>query len=219
MKESFNIYHHFAGVFLPSWLHSLSGISAGAKLTYAVLAQQANSSGTTQLNFRMLEGALGESEGQIARYLLELERVNLIHAKRGNVNTEDVRIFFPQHEWYSGSIEPSCDSFTPLTSRASGENQPRLFAAERGETQTPVDQITTGLKPASPFRKRKRKRWFGRPRSRHTLETCLGFITYQKEVLGRRRIYDPEGLAESIFHTGEQDDEIDVWLAERTNAA
>ena len=73
MKESFNIYHHFAGVFLPSWLHSLSGVSAGAKLTYAVLAQQANSSGTTQLNFRMLEGALGESEGQIARYLLELE--------------------------------------------------------------------------------------------------------------------------------------------------
>jgi hypothetical protein len=219
MKESFNIYHHFGGAFVPSWLLSLSEIGAGAKLTYALLAQQANSNGFAQLNFRMLEGTLGESEGQIARHLLELERVNLIHAKRGNVNTEDVRIFFPQHEWYSGAAEPSRDSVAPEAGSAGGEAQPRLFAAEPAVTQTPVDRISNDQRPASPFRKRKRKRWFGRPRSRHTLETCLAFITYQKEVLGRRHIYDPQGLAESIFHTGEQDDEIEDWLAERADAA
>jgi hypothetical protein len=219
MKESFNIYHHFAGVFVPSWLLSLSEIGAGSKLTYALLAQQANSSGAAQLNFRMLEGTLGESEGEIARYLLELERVNLIHAKRGNVNTEDVRIFFPQHEWYSGAVEPSCDSLATPAGIFDEKTQPQLFASEPAGTQTPVDQISAGPKPVAPSRKRKRKRWFGRPRSRHTLETCLAFITYQKEVLGRRRIYDPQGLAESIFHTGEQDDEIEDWLAERASAA
>jgi hypothetical protein len=48
---------------------------------------------------------------------------------------------------------------------------------------------------------------------------CDWFITYQKEVLGRRSIYDPAGLADSIFHTGQQDDEIDDWLAEQMNAA
>jgi hypothetical protein len=211
MKESFNIYHHFAGVFLPSWLHSLSGVSAGAKLTYAVLAQQANSSGTTQLNFRMLEGTLGESEGQIARYLLELEGVNLVHAKRGNVNTEDVRIFFPQHGWFLGAAEGAGDSPAPAPN-GGGETQARLFAAEPVGAQVSAKQLPAGARPTSAHRQRKRKRWFGRPRSRHSLETCLGFITYQKEVLGRRRIYDPEGLAESIFHSGEQDDEINDWL-------
>jgi hypothetical protein len=32
-------------------------------------------------------------------------------------------------------------------------------------------------------------------------------------------IYDPEGLAESIYHTGKQDDEIDDFLVEQSNAA
>jgi hypothetical protein len=216
MKESFNIYHHFAGVFLPSWLHSLSGVSAGAKLTYAVLAQQANSRGTTQLNFRMLEGALGESEGQLSRYLLELEGVNLIHTKRGNVNTEDVRIFFPQHGWFSKAGEGAGDASAPAPT-SGAETQARLFAAEPAGAQAAVKQLSAVARPAS--RQRKRKRWFGRPRSRHTLETCLAFITYQKEVLGRQRIYNPQGLAESIFYTGEQDDEIDDWLSDRANAA
>ena len=69
------------------------------------------------------------------------------------------------------------------------------------------------------FLRDRRKRWFGRPRSRHSFETCLKFITYQKEVLGRRRIYDPEGLAESLYHTASQDDEISDWLDEQANAA
>jgi hypothetical protein len=37
--------------------------------------------------------------------------------------------------------------------------------------------------------------------------------------LGRRSIYDPDGLAESLFHTGSQDDEISEWLDEQANAA
>lgn len=86
-------------------------------------------------------------------------------------------------------------------------------------TPTLVDQISDGPRTASSFRKRKRKRWFGRPRSRHSLETCLKFVTYQKEVLGRRSIYDPEGLAESLYYTASQDDEISDWLEEQAEAA
>lgn len=218
MKDNFNIYHHFAGAFIPSWLLSRSEISAGAKLTYSMLAQQANSSGITQLNFRMLEGALGESEGQIARYLLELERAELVYAKRGNVNTEDVRIFFPHHPWIVGSIELS--PYTPISRVADRDSQPRLFAAEIATQQTAQEtQTMPDTNSASPSRQRKKKRWFGKPRSRHSFETCLSFITFQKEVLGRRRIYDPEGLAESIYFTGKQDDEIDDYLSEQKNAA
>jgi hypothetical protein len=220
MKDGFNVYYHFAGTFIPSWLLSRSEISAGAKLTYAMLAQQANSSGATQLNFRMLEGALGESEGQIARYLLDLERVGLVHAKRGNINIEDVRIFFPQHAWFTGAVELPNSLPGSSSNNVVKETQPQLFNVAAVSTLTTSErQAAAEAKSVSPFRQRKKKRWFGRPRSRHSLETCVGFITYQKEVLGRRSIYDPPGLAESIFHTGKQDDEIDDWLTEQANAA
>jgi hypothetical protein len=36
MKERFNIYYHFAGTFIPSWLLSRPEISAGAKLTHTL---------------------------------------------------------------------------------------------------------------------------------------------------------------------------------------
>lgn len=90
MKSQFNVYHFFAGSFVPAWLLSRQEVGAGAKLAYALLAQQANSSGFTQLNFRMQAVALGEDEGRLARYLMELEGVGLIQVSRGNVHTEDI---------------------------------------------------------------------------------------------------------------------------------
>ena len=39
------------------------------------------------------------------------------------------------------------------------------------------------------------------------------------EVLGRRSIYDPEGLAESLYHTASQDDEIADSSEEQAEAA
>lgn len=218
MKEpsQFNIYHQFAGCFLPYGLLALRKLNAGAKLCYSILAQQANARGTTQLNLPLAAAMLGESEDNIVRYLFELEESGLIESLRGNVNKEDVRISFTRHPWLTASGGPSG---SPLIS-SSTEAQPQLFAVEPVSSQIAPETISIAeKKPPQSSRSRRRKRWFGRPRSRHSLETCHRFITYQKEVLGRRGIYDPQGLAESIFHTGKQDEEIDEFLAEQANAA
>lgn len=221
MKENsqFNVFNQFAGCFIPHGLLSLRRVSGGAKLCYSMLAQQASARGTTQLNLQMLASSLGESVADIIRYLTELEESKLILSSRGNVNKEDVRIFFPHHPWLAGYPEPLRDSFVPAQVNPHTGTQPQLFTVESTSTQTAGGQAVADKKSIPASRSRRRKHWFGRPRSRHSLATCLGFIAYQKEVLGRRGIYDPEGLAESIFHTGKQDDEIDDWLAEQSNAA
>ncbi len=85
MKSNFNIYHFFAGAFIPFWLLSRQEIGAGAKLTYSPLAQRANSRGAPQLHLQMQAAALGEDEGQLSRHLMELEEVGLIHVSRGIV--------------------------------------------------------------------------------------------------------------------------------------
>lgn len=63
MKANLNVYHFFAGAFVPFWLLSRQEVGAGAKLTYASPAQQANSRGAVQLHFRVQAAALGEDEG------------------------------------------------------------------------------------------------------------------------------------------------------------
>ena len=222
MKETsqFNIFHQFAGCFVPHGLLSVRHLSAGAKLCYALLAQQANARGTTQLNLPLLAASVGESERVVIRYLVELEEAGLVGSSRGNVNKEDVRITFPRHPWLtrnSGAAQPTTAS---SLAQAAEETQPRLFAVESAlsDATTGAQADSTKKSPLS-SKPKKRKRWFGRPRSRHSFETCLKFVTYQKEVLGRRSIYDPEGLAESLYHTASQDDEISDWLEEQAEAA
>src|SRR5437588_187017 len=96
VKESsqFNIFHQFAGCFVPHGLLSVKNLSAGAKVCYAVLAQQSNARGTTQLNLPLLAASVGELERIAVRYLVELEESGLIESARGNVNKEDVRHSF-----------------------------------------------------------------------------------------------------------------------------
>jgi len=220
MKEQFNAFHQFAGCFIPYGLLSLKRLSVGAKVCYSLLAQQANARGTTQLNLAILVASLGESEANIVRYLTELEEMRLIESSRGNVNKEDVRISFPRHPWLLGYVEPPRESFAPSPTSDAKDPQPHLFAVESAlASATKEGQAIADKRPGQSSKQRRRRRWFGRPRSRHSLETCLSFIAYQKEVLGRRSIYDPEGLAESIYHTGKQDDDIDDYVAEQSNAA
>lgn len=204
---------------MPHGLLSIKKLSAGAKVCYAAMAQQTNARGVTQLNLPMLASTIGESEANAVRYLIELEESCLIESSRGNVNKEDVRISFPRHPWLTGYVKPLRASPGISLGNLTKEPQPQLFAVESALAEATEAEAAADKKPAQPSRSRRRKRWFGRPRSRHSLETCLSFIAYQKEVLGRRSIYDPEGLAESIFHTGKQDDEIDEWLVEQANAA
>lgn len=220
MNEQFNVFHQFAGCFVPYGLLSLKRLSAGAKICYSLLAQQANARSTTQLNLPMLAASLGESEANAVRYLTELEESGLIEASRGNVNKEDVRINFPRHPWLVEYIGSKRDSSAPAIASLDKDAQPHLFAVESELSQLGAGVATVADKrPSQTSRQKRRRRWFGRPRSRHSMETCLSFITYQREVLGRRGIYDPQGLAESIYHTGKQDDEIDDFLAEQSNAA
>src|SRR5256885_3256320 len=104
MRENFfNIYHLLAGSFVPYWLLSRREVSGGAKLAYSLLAQQANSRGATQLHSQMAAVSLGIDEGQLARYLMELEEVGLIQVSRGNLHPEDLRVYFPRHLWLIGS--------------------------------------------------------------------------------------------------------------------
>jgi hypothetical protein len=218
MREqiAFNVFDQFAGCFIPYGLLSLKKLSAGAKICYSLLAQQANTRGVSQLNLPMLAVSLGETEGNIVRYLTELEEKHLIKSSRGNANKEDVRIIFQRQQWWEYT-ESSRHSLIPT---ASVESQPQLFAVETSTPQAlPERQALDNKKSGQTSKQRRRRRWYERPRSRHSLEVCLTFITFQKEVLGRRSIYDPEGLAESIFHTGKQDDEIDDWLTEQENVA
>jgi len=222
VKESsqFNVFHQFAGCFVPHGLLSIRNLSTGAKVCYAVLAQQSNARGIAQLNLPLLATSIGESERHAVRYLVELEESGLIESARGNVNKEDVRISFPRHPWLTRN-KASAQASTAITVvQSAEETQTQFFAVESAFLQpSPEGQAGATAKPASSSRSKRRKRWFGRPRSRHSFETCLKFITYQKEVLGRRSIYDPEGLAESLYHTASQDDEISDWLDEQANAA
>jgi hypothetical protein len=185
-----------------------------------VLAQQANARGTAQLNLPLLAASVGESERVAVRYLVELEESCLIESARGNVNKEDVRISFPHHPWLTRNAGPVQTTTANSLVQAAEETQPRLFAVESAFQQQAADAQAGAVKKSAPSPKSKRrKRWFGRPRSRHSFETCLKFVLYQKEVLGRRGIYDPEGLAESLHHTASQDDEISDWVDEQAKAA
>ena len=222
MKESsqFNVFHQFAGCFVPHGLLSIRNLSAGAKICYAVLAQQSNARGIAQLNLLLLATSIGESERIAVRYLVELEESGLIESARGNVNKEDVRISFPRHPWLTRNTASAQAINARPVAQPVEETQPQLFAIESAFPQPSTEgQLGATAKPPSSSRSKRKKRWFGRPRSRHSFETCFKFVMYQKEVLGRRSIYDPEGLAESLHHTASQDDEIAEWVDEQANAA
>jgi hypothetical protein len=220
VKANFNVYHFFSGAFVPFWLLSREEVGPGAKLTYAALAQQANSRGAVQLHFRVQAAALGEDEGELSRHLMELEEVGLIQVSRGNVSTEDIRVFFPPHPWMAGLEQPS----------QGGSSQFSLSEAA-APTQLPkavVPSAQTSLLPAGPTagddarpsgRGRRRGRGRRQPQSKHSFEVCLQFVTFQKEVLRHDHIWNPTGLARHIHLSGEQDDEIDAWLADRSSNA
>jgi len=220
VKANFNVYHFFAGAFVPFWLVSRQEISPGAKLTYAALAQQANSRGAVQLHFRVQATALGEDEGQLSRHLMELEEVGLIQVSRGNVSSEDIRVFFPPHPWIAG-LEQQAQAVVPQPAAGEATTPPRLFPEAAPQTHTSLlPQRPAAAAEARPNgRGRRRGKGRRQPQSKHSFEICLQFVTYQKEVLGHDHIWNATGLARHIHLSGEQDDEIDAYLAERASDA
>jgi hypothetical protein len=220
VKANFNIYHFFAGAFVPFWLLSRQEIGTGAKLTYAMLAQQANSRGATQLNFQVQAAALGEDEGQLARHLTELEEVGLIQVSRGNVHQEDIRVFFPRHEWMVGLEQRDQNgALQPAATETSAP--PRLLSEATPPAQTSLLPAHPAASLDSRVGSRGKRRGRGRrqPQSKHAFEVCLRFVTYQKEVLHHDHIWSVMGLSRHLHLSGEQDDEIDAWLAEQASNA
>ncbi len=217
---NFNVYHFFAGAFVPFWLLSRQEIGPGAKLTYAALAQQANSRGAVQLHFRVQAAALGEDEGQLSRHLMELEEVGLIQVSRGNVSSEDIRVFFPPHPWMTG-LEQSPEAVGPQPVANDAAAPARLYpeAAVPSPTSLLAPRAVTGAEARPNGRGRRRGKGRRQPQSKHSFEVCLRFVTYQKEVLGHDHIWNATGLARHLHLSGEQDEEIDAYLAEQASDA
>ncbi len=93
----------FSGLTLPTWLLRRREISAGAKLLYVYLADNARFSdyphnSTTDLKQPTIARAIGASERSVRNWLQELESVALIQAEFlgwGRAN----RYFFLEHSW------------------------------------------------------------------------------------------------------------------------
>jgi hypothetical protein len=220
LRANINVYHFFAGAFIPFWLLSRQEIGPGAKLTYAALAQQANSRGAVQLHFRVQATALGEDEGQLLRHLMELEEVGLIQVSRGNVSQEDIRVFFPPHPWMTGIEQPAQGAaLQPAAAEAAVPT--RLFPEAAAPTPAPTlaSQPVVGAETRPGSRSRRRGKGRRPSESKHSFEVCLRFVTYQKEVLGHDHIWNATGLARHLHLSGEQDEEIDAYLAERASDA
>ena len=220
MRANFNVYHFFAGAFVPFWLLSRQEIGPGAKLTYAALAQQANSRGAVQLHFRVQAAALGEDEGQLSRHLMELEEVGLIQVSRGNVSSEDIRVFFPPHVWMAG-LEQQTQAVAPQPAASEAATSQRLFpeAAPPAHTSLLPPRPAAAAESRPNGRGRRRGKGRRQPQSKHSFEVCLQFVTYQKEVLNHDHIWNVTGLARHLHLSGEQDEEIDAWLRDQASDA
>lgn len=80
--ERFNPYRMFVGAMTPNWLMRIPGLSPGAKLCYARMAQFAGKDGRVYATEETLGKELGVSERQAARYIKELKGAGLIAVTR-----------------------------------------------------------------------------------------------------------------------------------------
>lgn len=76
--KQFNPYRLFIGSFIPNCLMSFAGISQGAKLVWARLAQYAGEKGEAFPAIETLAREVGSEKRQCIRYLKELEKNNFI---------------------------------------------------------------------------------------------------------------------------------------------
>ena len=118
-------------------------------------------------------------------------------------------------------LEQTLQSGTPQSEVTGTVAPPRLLTEATSPAQTslltaPPD---VGLDSRAGSRGRRRGRGRRQPQSKHAFEVCLRFVTYQKEVLHHDHIWSVMGLSRHLHLSGEQDDEIDAWLAEQASNA
>lgn len=233
----------FGGVYLPAALTRCRLLSAFGKLLFAHLAQNADSHNTVQLNFPFSISELGFlDERELIETLDELESFGMILMQRGNSNSELV-VAQLMPDFTEILIEREMKGRRKKRTRHSPiynfKNSQPFGSADNGRTQTePADKdfpriksnftkgkeesaVTTqsglfpmenyGIQSAATARKFNRKQ----PRSRHTLQDCWNFAQYQRQINGADRIPTPDRFAVALYTTGQQDDEIGLFLLSR----
>ena len=233
----------FGGVYLPAALSRCRLLSAFGKLLFAHLAQNADSHNTVQLNFLFTVSELGFlDERELIETLDELESFGMILVQRGNSNSElvvaqlmpDFTEILSEREmkgrrkkrtrhspiYNFKNSQPFRSADNGQAQEARPDNNVRQTQSSFGKTFN--DSATTvqselfpsedcGIQPNSFARKSNRKQ----PRSRHTLQDCWSFAQYQRQINGAERIPTPDRFAVALYTTGQQDDEIDLFLLSR----
>ena len=80
--QTFNPYRLFVGAFIPNALMQYTGLTQGAKLTWARLAQYAGEKGEAYPSLETLANDIGVKKLQVIQYLKELEKKQFIEVLR-----------------------------------------------------------------------------------------------------------------------------------------
>lgn len=101
MSDRFNPWHQFVGSFIPNCLMSYTGLSLGAKLLWARLAQYAGQDGACYPSQQRLAFDLGLSVRQIRRLISELSTKGFLEkeapAYKDQIQGKTVKYFFLHH--------------------------------------------------------------------------------------------------------------------------
>lgn len=212
MHKQYNPYHLYGGVFIPHHLLSSNKLSAGAKLLYALLAARIDGRGETLLNISWAAAELGAEEHEVLRLMNELDTGHLISTQRHVLGTEFIRCFFPRPAWLDGEEtrfrRESSDTAVIENSRTMNQGSARP-ARLRDAAILPTEAQSI----ASAFEHKEGGRSCS-PRSCHSKETCVRWAIFCKEKL-HHPIRNEFRLAQKLHHTGEQDEEISLWLEEQ----
>lgn len=100
-KDEFNPWQMFVGSFVPNWLMERTEVSAGAKLTYARLAQHSGRGCRSNPRVETLAKELGTSVRQTQRYLAELKEHGLIRVIDNSAQMRASEYRFLKHPWFS----------------------------------------------------------------------------------------------------------------------
>ena len=204
-----NPYYTYAGVFVPHRLLSARRLSHGAKLIYALLASRADLRGVSLLNPTLLAVETGESEEGVSALVGELESARMIKLQHDPAGTEFMHCHFPRKDRQAGRLpgaggsDQTTQALKPLprllkiTEPAKGDggqnNHGPGARANQPESTRP-DDACTDYKPGSRF----------------TKQQCIEYAKARKEK--GQDIKNPCALGTELWKSGEQDEEIMLWL-------
>lgn len=182
--------HLPAGIVVPHWLLPRDEISLGAKVTYALMAEESSKNGAGAIHLASLSGMMGDKDGRLPGYLDELEKCSLIKL-RGNSDdaAELLHYVFPLHPWM-GCVEYG--NWNNAQGHRSKNNPVVLHKGEgssgaQGISQAHIDQE--------------------QPLSKHSYETCMWYARQRKRA--GEPIKAVKGFSTYLYWSGKQDDRID----------